>query len=138
MQVCILTVSSNNNDLSKAAKAIAKGIEANSHIVKILDMSKDVEKLTIYDYIVIIANSTTFFGGKVNPKLPKYLAQAGQVSGKRSAAFITGNCIKKQKTLNTLMKVMESEGMLIKYSNILKNESSASYYGKILKIERNF
>ena len=138
MQVCILTVSSNNNDLSKAAKAIAKGIEANSHIVKILDMSKDVEKLTIYDYIVIIANSTTFFGGKVNPNLPKYLAQAGQVSGKRSAAFITGNCIKKQKTLNTLMKVMESEGMLIKYSNILKNESSASYYGKILKIERNF
>ena len=137
MQVCVLTVSSNNKNLSKIATAMAKGIEANSHIVKILDMTKDVEKLTFYDYIVIIANSTTAFGGKVHPNLAKYLGQAGQVSGKRSAAFITSNCISKRKTLSSLMRVMESEGMLIKYFNVIKNESAASYYGKVLKIERN-
>ena len=100
MQVCILIASSDNNNakLTGLAKAMARGLEENSHIVTIQDMMKSVDKLTFYDYIIIIANSTSFFGGMINPNLAKYLGQSGQVGGKRCAAFIYSNCVRKQKT----------------------------------------
>jgi adenosyl cobinamide kinase/adenosyl cobinamide phosphate guanylyltransferase len=49
-------------------------------------------------------------------------------------AFITNGGIRSGKTLHSLMHAMESEGMYLKTSDILKNQDYAHAVGKRLHI----
>ena len=81
-----------------------------------------------------IKSSTT---NTVPPVVSTFLKSAGTISGKRCSCFISKNCLRKQKVLQSLMKTMEDEGMYLKLSDILKNADMAYAVGKRLHVERN-
>ncbi|PIE04957.1 MAG: hypothetical protein CSA76_01555 [Spirochaetales bacterium] len=72
----------------------------------------------------------------MNSQVTAYLRSAGQVSGKRCYAFISRKGLRKNRVLGSLMKVMESEGMFLKRSDILSNASEAEAVGHRLHIEK--
>lgn len=120
------------------ARSLAEGIGEQGHTVDILDASLDAGKVvSYYDYIVIGSEATTTFGGKIPPSLASFLKGAGTLSGKRCMAWITSGGVRSMKTLQTLMRVMESEGMFLKKSELIKSADFARAVGKNLQIERS-
>lgn len=117
------------------ARALAEGIGQQGHTVDVLDASLDAGKvISYYDYIVIGSEATTTFGGKIPSSLATFLRSAGTLSGKRCMAWITKGGIRSMKTLQTLMKVMEGEGMFLKKSELIKSADLARAVGKHLQI----
>ena len=51
-------------------------------------------------------------------------------------AFISGG-LRKGRTLQNLMKIMESEGMILKLSEVISKPDEATAIGKRLNVERN-
>lgn len=117
------------------AQSIARGIEANGHQVDLIDGTKDVNsKLTIYGYIVVGTAAVSFLGGSIPDMVARYLSNSGIVAGKKSFAFVMKSGLRTTRTLAKLMKVMEQEGMFIKYSEIITSPEEAEYIGKKLHI----
>jgi flavodoxin len=117
------------------ARALAEGIGAQGHTVDVLDASLEAGKVvSYYDYIVIGSEATTTFGGKIPTSLTTFLKTAGTLSGKRSMAWITKGGVRAMKTLQTLMKVMEGEGMFLKKSELIKSADAARAVGRHLQI----
>ena len=114
MQVCILYAGRNQDGgkLKAISDALAHGIASQGHQVDVINIYKDEVRLTPYDYIVIGSEPVSFFSANVPERIQKFLAQAGTVSGKRCFTFITGG-LRKGRTLQNLMKVMEREGMIL-------------------------
>ncbi|MFP4375497.1 MAG: hypothetical protein ACLFP4_00510 [Spirochaetales bacterium] len=137
MRVAIVVVPQAKRDkLLETAKALGAGIETQGHRVDIVDGSRDVNtKLTIYEYIAVGTEVTSLFGGKLPAKLTEFLKGAGTVAGKRSFAFVLKKSIGAEKGLQRLMKQMESEGMFLRYSEILSSSAQATEIGKRLKID---
>ncbi|MDD7254929.1 hypothetical protein [Bullifex porci] len=141
MQACIVIGGKNKDDqgILAVAKALSKGLESQGHSVDIINAYIDNDKkLTFYDYVIVGSSATTAFGGSIPDVISTFLKRCGQVSGKRCLAFVTKGGLRSQKTLSSLMKIMEQEGMYLKYSEVFKNEASALALGKRLNIERNF
>lgn len=136
MRVAIVFFAPKNRDkMIHISKALAKGIESKGHQVEVIDGDHDVNtKLTIFQYIIIGTTATTAFGGKIPDKVSTFLANSGMVSGKRSTAFLLKGGLRAGKTLRVLMKVMEKEGMYLKFSEILSSEPEAEEIGKRLHI----
>ncbi len=124
--------------LMAVAKALAKGIEAQGHQVDVIDGSRDVHtKLTAYQYIAVGSEPASLISGKINPHLGRFLAQAGMVGGKRSFGFVLKKGFNSNRALRNLMKVMESEGMFLRFSEVLSSPEDAEEIGKRLLIEQN-
>jgi flavorubredoxin len=120
--------------LQGLVRSLSKGIESQGHQVDVIDGSVDVgKKLTIYNYVAIVSESTGF--GKIPEKINQFLQSAGNLIGKRSSAFILNSFIGSEKALTRLMKAMEKEGMYLKFSDILKLTAEAEDDGKRLHIE---
>lgn len=118
------------------AKGLSKGLESQGHQVDIVDGDHDVNtKLTVYQYICVGTSSTSFIGGKVSPVVSTFLAGAGIIAGKRCFAFVAKSGLRTGKTLHTIMKAMECEGMFLKYSDVLSSAEEAEAVGKRLHIE---
>ncbi len=117
------------------ARALAEGIGQQGHTVEVLDASLETGKVvSYYDYIVIGSEATTTFGGKIPSSLAVFLKTAGTLSGKRCMAWITKGGVRSMKTLQTLMRVMEGEGMFLKKSELIKSADAARAVGKHLQI----
>lgn len=126
---------SKRQKLTELSRSLAKGLEEQGHQVDIIDGERDVNsKLTIYNYIAIGTGSTGFFGGKISDGISRFLANSGMVSGKRCFAFIVKSGLRTGKTLQKLMRVMEHEGMYLKYSDILSQPEEALAIGRKLHI----
>jgi menaquinone-dependent protoporphyrinogen IX oxidase len=138
MKVCVLFAAKSNNSsyIKKVATAIAKGVEQQNHMVDVIDMKLDEGKVvSYYDYIIVGAEGTTTFGGKVPPIVRSFLERSGSISGKRCMAFVVKPGIRSTKTLQFLMKIMEEQGMYLKTSDIIKNEQQAIAVGKRIHIK---
>lgn len=123
------------NKLRDIAQAVARGIEDQGCHVDLIDANKDINtKLTIYNYIAFGTESVNLFGGKISSHVATYLANSGIVTGKRSFAFILNSGLRTGKTLSALMKVMEHEGMYLKYSEALSTPEEAREIGTELHI----
>ncbi len=141
MQICIVYAGKQREDsnLKAISEGLARGIASQGHNVDIFNMNVDTDrKLSFYDYVLVGTTATTTWGGKIPDSVRTFLAKAGQVSGKRSFAFVDSKSIRKMKTLSTLMKVMESEGMYLKLSDVIKNPAYAEALGKRINVERNY
>ncbi len=138
MQVCIVYAGKDRNGgkLKEIAGAFAKGMEAQGHQADVLNAYDADSRLTRYDYVVIGSEPVSFFSAKVPEIVKKFLCQAGLVSGKRCMAFISGG-LRKGRTLQNLMKIMESEGMILKLSEVISKPDEATAIGKRLNVERN-
>lgn len=141
MRVCILYGgdSAGNSNLRKLAEGMSKGISSSGqHIVELIDMNLEQgRRVSSFDYIAIITQARGFLSKEVPPVVSTFLKSAGTISGKRCSCFISKNCLRKQKVLQSLMKTMEDEGMYLKLSDILKNADMAYAVGKRLHVERN-
>lgn len=121
--------------LLSIAKGLASGIQAKGHQVDIVDGSRDVNtKLTIYEYICLGTEGVSFFSSKIPERLKEFLGAAGIVAGKRSFAFVVKKGFGQGKCLSRLMKLMESEGMFLKFSEVLSAPEEAEEVGKRLNI----
>ncbi|MFP4364285.1 MAG: hypothetical protein ACLFR1_10505 [Spirochaetia bacterium] len=122
--------------LLSVTKALAAGIEAQGAEVDIIDGLRDVNtKLTMYKYIAVGTEPLSIIGGKLLKEIQPFLGSSGMVAGKRSFAFILKAGLSSTKTLQNLMKVMESEGMYLKYSEIFSNPEEAEEIGKQLHLK---
>lgn len=137
MRTAVVFVPDKSRDkLMDVSKGLARGIESQGHQVDLVDGGRDVTtKLTVYQYVAIGTEVTSFFGGKIPPSVAEFLSQAGIVGGKRCFAFVLKKPIGATKGLQTLMKKMEGEGMFLKYSEVLSTPEEAEEIGKRLNIE---
>lgn len=137
MRVCIVLMYANSKTkLEKIAKGLSEGLSSQGHQVTIIDAALESDKkLSMYDYVAVGTESISFFGGKIPQKLSQYLSQSGSISGKKAFAFISNTGLRKGKTLSLLMKVMESEGMFLKYSEVLSTYEESKTLGKKLHID---
>lgn len=136
MRVAVVFVPQQKREkLLEISQALATGIEAQGHRVDLVDASRDVNtKLTIYEYIAIGTEVVSLFGGKIPEKVREYLRSSGILAGKRSFAFVTKKAIGADKGLSRLMSQMESEGMFLKFSEVLSSPAEATEIGKRLNI----
>ncbi len=136
MRIAVIFFPEKNRDkLLQISKALAEGIESQGHQVDIIDGQRDVNtKLTIYEYIAVGTECISFIGGKIPEKVKLFLASSGIVAGKGCFACIIKKGLGTAKALNRLMKVMESEGMFLRFSEILSSPEEAKEIGKRLII----
>jgi hypothetical protein len=136
MRVAVVFFSGRNRDhLMGIAKALGKGLEKQGNHVDVFDGVRDPNvKLTIYQYVVIGAEPAGSFGGKVPESVRTFLAAAGAVTGKKSYAFVTRAPFGAAKSLASLMKSMEGEGMFLKNSDILRSPTEAEEIGRRLHV----
>jgi menaquinone-dependent protoporphyrinogen IX oxidase len=137
MKVCVLyaPATKEKGKIKEIAKALSEGIASQGHIVDVLDMTLETGKIvSYYDYLVIGTETNTFLGGKIPASVSSFLKSAGSISGKRCLAFITKGGVRSMKTLQTLMRTMESEGMYLKKSELISKTDYARAVGKHLKI----
>ena len=141
MRICVLYggVPAGNAKLKALAEGMAKGLSSSGeHIVEIFDMTLEQGKrVSAYDYIVVLSQAESFFSKKVPSCVSDFLKSAGSISGKRCSCFISANSLRKSRVLHNLMFVMESEGIYLKLSDVLKNADMAFAVGKRLHVERN-
>jgi menaquinone-dependent protoporphyrinogen IX oxidase len=139
MRVGIVYFPSNSGETpEKIAKALAKSLEQIGHDPTVINGDVDSStKLSLYDYVAVIAKAVSLFGGKLHEKVGTFLANAGTVSGKRSCAFAIKTPFGSEKALARLMRAMEREGMFVNYSQIVRIPEDASESGKRLPIARS-
>ena len=136
MRAAVVFFSGKSSDrIGDLARALAKGMERQGHTVDVIDGTRDPgSHLTIHQYIAVGASSAGTFGGKVPEAVKTFLAAAGAVAGKKSYAFIPKATFGAAKTLATLMKCMEGEGMFLKNSDILRSPAEAEEIGRRLRM----
>lgn len=138
MRICVLFCGNQANDpnLKVLASKMADGIASNGHVVDVLDMNLEMGKIvSFYDYIVVISTASSYFSKDIPGNVSKFLKAAGTVSGKRCSCYISKNCMRKGRVLQTLMHALESEGMYLKVSDILPNGNYAYAVGKRLHVD---
>ena len=136
MRVAAVFVPGRNRDrLREFTKSLARGIEAQGHQVDLIDAGRDVNaRLGVYQYVAIGTEQTSFFGGRIPGRITEFLKSAGVVSGKKSFAFVLKKPVGAGKALSRLMKVMEGEGMFIRFSEVVGSTGEAEAVGKRLQI----
>ncbi|TVR31865.1 MAG: hypothetical protein EA404_08900 [Spirochaetaceae bacterium] len=136
MRVAAVFVPGKNRDrLLEVTKSLARGIEAQGHQVDLIDAGRDFNsKLSVYQYIALGTEQTTFFGGRIPSRIGEFLKNAGVVGGKKTFAFVIKKPVGAGKALSRLMKVMEGEGMFIRFSDVVRSAAEAEIIGKRLQI----
>ncbi|HKL60613.1 MAG TPA: hypothetical protein VJ863_12005 [Sphaerochaeta sp.] len=137
MKVCVLyaSASKESQKIKAISKALAEGISSQGHQVDVIDMTLDMgKKVSFYDYLIFGTEATTLWGGKIPPSVTQFLRTAGTVSGIRCMGFVSKGGIRSMKTLQSLMKIMEHEGLFLKKSDIITKVDYARAVGKHLQI----
>ena len=123
--------------LADIVRSLAGGIEKQGHDVTVIDARREIGKtLTSFAYIAVGSVSPSLFSKSVPESLGAFLRYAGHISGKRCYAFVVNKGLRKGRVLSSLMKLMESEGMYLKKSDVLANAAEAEAVGSRLHIEK--
>ncbi|GHU25025.1 hypothetical protein FACS1894172_21730 [Spirochaetia bacterium] len=132
MRIAIVSATAKQNGIPGYIRALQKGMESMGHRVDVVDAwTEDGYKLPGYEYLAVVAEQISLFGGKMPESLLKIVATSGGgIGGKRSAAFLKKTYPFTSKGLSNLMKLMEKEGMLVNWSEVLLNDSHAEAMGK--------
>jgi hypothetical protein len=106
-------------------------MESMGHRVDVLDAwTEDGFRLPGYEYIVVTAESVSLFGGKMPEAVAKILGSGSGLGGRKGAAFLKKTGPFTTKAMANLMRVMEREGMVVNWSDILLNAAHAESLGK--------
>ena len=132
----IFFAESRNSKLKTLSVALSSGMESLGYQVEIIDGFREKNiTLTGFSYIAVGTESVSLFGGRISPTSSSILSTSGSILGKRSFAFTSKKGLRNSKTLLALMRVMETEGMLIKNSAVLSTKDDAFSTGSKLHIE---
>jgi hypothetical protein len=133
MRVAIISVPRKRAAPADYVKALARGAEASGHKAEIIDAwTGDGYRLPGYEYIIVAAEQSSFFGGRLPEALKKVLSEAGSLGGKKSAAFLKKTYPPTAKAMTNLMRVMEREGMMINWSEVILSADHAEALGKMI------
>lgn len=136
MQVGVIYYGNGDKKIQLLAESLAKGIEANGHTVDVVDASKGVKrKLAVYQYIAFGVSGLGFFGKKLPRGFKEALKDGGELGGKKCFVFTPSRLVGSMNALQSVMKTVESFGMFIKFSEVLKKTAQAEKIGKRLKIQ---
>jgi menaquinone-dependent protoporphyrinogen IX oxidase len=131
MRIAIVSAPTVRREPREYVRSLAKGMESMGHRVDIVDAWKeDGMRLPGYEYIVVATEPASALSGKIPSVISKVLAAGSSVSGKKSAAFVKKSGLFSNRALSNLMKVMEKEGMVINWSDLLLNNPHAEAMGK--------
>lgn len=136
MRICIAYSSLNNKKIEMFARALGKGLEAQSSaLIDIVDIDKESEKrLTGFNYILFGSSKTSLFNSKTNKSFMQFLKNCGHLSGKRTYAF-TVKGFGSQKYLANFMAEIEKQGVLLKSSAVISSKEEAKIIGSKLHIK---
>ncbi len=132
MQVAIVYYydGEDSSKLKDVCGSLSKGLERQGLGTEIIDGRKqDDKKLTIYDYMVFVTVPCSSFSSRLPSGIKRYLENAGKVSGKRTCAIVTGGFLFRNKALQNLMKVLESEGIILIAGEVITKNDVAEAYG---------
>ncbi|GHV79633.1 hypothetical protein AGMMS49944_14240 [Spirochaetia bacterium] len=130
MRVVVIAVPARRSPIPPYVTALAKGMEAMGHRADVLDAwTGDGSRLPAYEYIAVCAEAVSLFGGKMPEALHRILA-SGNLTGKKSAAFLKKTGPFTTKAMSSLMRGMEKEGMYINWSDIILSAEHAEALGK--------
>jgi hypothetical protein len=131
MRIAIISAPAQRKVIPGYVQALAKGMESMGHRVDILDAwLEDGFRLPGYEYIVAVAESASLIGGRIPEVLPKILSCGNGLVGKKGAAFLKKTNPFTGKALANLMRVMEHEGIVVNWSDIILNAPHAEVLGK--------
>ncbi|MCL2067077.1 MAG: hypothetical protein FWG99_06395 [Treponema sp.] len=131
MRIAVISAPRARKSPPDYVRELAKGMEAMGHRVDVLDAwTEDGFRLPGYEYIAVAAESISFFSGKIPQAVSKILSAGSGIIGKKSAAFVKRGGLFTGRALANLMRVMEKEGMMINWSEVLLNPSHARALGK--------
>jgi len=131
MRIAVVSVPAVKKEPREYVHSLVKGMQSMGHRVDIVDAwTEEGFKLPGYEYIAVAAEPASFFSGKIPGIVSKILAAGSTLAGKKSAAFIKKTGLFSNRALSNLMKVMEKEGMMINWSDLLLNSVHAEAMGK--------
>ncbi len=121
-----------NKKYSDILKKLADTASKNGHQIDVVNGMTETDsfRITPYDYAAVVCAGTGFFSGKIPSQVAEVLAVCGTASGKKGCALIVKGGLAPQKTCRNLMHVMEKEGMLLDYFDIIESPDHAAYVGK--------
>lgn len=117
---------------SSIVDILRQAAEKKGGTVELFNGNDDVgqTKLSFFDYITVVLKKKGLFSGSIPPRVKEFLAESGTVAGKKGAAFIISSGIfGNAKACSNLMGVLEKEGLLLDYSDILKSKEQAGESG---------
>lgn len=122
--------------LKALAEALAQGMQKQgAHVDVINGVQARETKLTGYHYIAVGCDVRSFFKGALPPELSPSLANGGIITGKRTFAFALSAPLGANATLMKLMKALEHEGMMVRFSELLTKPEDALALGQRLKLD---
>ena len=131
MRIVIISVPAQRKPPPDYVLALQKGMVSMGHQVDIIDAwTEDNIRLPAYEYIAVIVEATSLFGGKMPEALGRILSTRSGLVGKKSAAFLKKTGPFTGKGLSNLMRSMEKEGMMVNWSDIILNAPHAEALGK--------
>ena len=133
MRIAVVCAPAKRQNPPEYVKSLAKGMEMMGHRVDVIDAwADDGMRLPGYEYVAMVAEPISFFSYKIPDAVTKVLSAGNSLTGKKSAAFVKKGGMRTAKALAYLMKVMEKEGMLVNWSDILLNPPHAEALGKYI------
>jgi hypothetical protein len=106
-----LILYSTESRLQKAASALAHALENNEWQVQLLEAAGSGPINVIpFDLVCVGSPTVGFFGGKVAAEVADAITRCNHLDGKRTIAFVTPKPFGTDKSLKTLMGLLEAQG----------------------------
>ncbi|MCL2599744.1 MAG: hypothetical protein FWD88_00980 [Treponema sp.] len=131
MRIAVVSAPSARRPPPDYVKALAKGMGSMGHAVDVIDAwTEDGIRLPGYDYVAIVTESVSPFSKEIPAVVAKLISLGSGLGGKKSASFVKKGGLRYNRTLSTLMRAMEKEGMVVNWSDILLSAPHAEAMGK--------
>jgi len=131
MRIAVVSAPSKRRPAPDYVQALAKGMGSMGHAVDIIDAwTENGMRLPGYDYVAVVTEPLSLFSAQIPEVVTKILSAGSGLVGKKSAAFVRKGGLRFNRTLSTLMRTMEKEGMMVNWSDILLNAPHAEAMGK--------
>lgn len=113
-------------------KRLGGGAASSDNQVELVNGLEDLvnTRLTVFDYIAVVIRAGSFFSSKVPARVQEFLSTSGNISGKKGCALVVKGGFSSEKTCRNLMKVMESQGVRLDYSDVVRDVEHAQYVAK--------
>ncbi len=120
--------------LRPLAQAVSAGLQAQGHQSAVIFPPDDQDRLTVFQYVILLTESANILGSKVPPGLPEWLSRSGLRPGTRGAVFVRNRLIGAYRSLRLAMGAMEKEGCYLTFNDIVSKPADAEAIARSLDI----